>query len=131
MSRDVGDVIAVKMLLYRWLTVSAKENKPYLPDPDREEWQNKVAEDQEVNKKVLVELGKKRPSSHHRYDPELRVKIGRFAASSGSKAAVDKYSKELGRPESESTVCSMKKAYYFAVQQRKDEKPVTRQEQGL
>ena len=49
---------------------------------------NKSAEVQEANKMVLVELGKKRPSSHH--DPELRTRIGRFAASSGNKAAVDK-----------------------------------------
>ena len=74
----MGDVIAVKESLYQWFTVSAKENEPYLPDPDREELQHKV---REVNKKVLVELGKKRPSSHHRCDLELRTKIGRFATS--------------------------------------------------
>ena len=78
--------------------MSAKENTPYLPDPDREESQNKAAKVQEANKKVLVELGKKRPSSHHCYDPELCTKIGRFATSSGNKAAVDKCSKGLGRP---------------------------------
>ena len=67
---------------------------------------------------VLVELGKKRPCSHH--DPELRTRIGRFAASSGNKAAVNKYSKEVGRPASESTVLGMKKTYYLAVQQSKE-----------
>ena len=36
--------------------------------------------------------------------------------SSGNKAAVDKYSKELGRPASESTVCGLKKVYYLTVQ---------------
>ena len=36
--RDNGDTIAVKML-YQWFTMSAKENKPYLSDPDREKSQ--------------------------------------------------------------------------------------------
>ena len=96
--------------------MSTQENKPYLPDPDRKELQNKAAEAQETNEKVLVELGKKTPSSHYHYGHEPRVKIRRFATSFGNKAAVDKYSKELGRPPSESTVCSLKKVYYLTVQ---------------
>ena len=89
--------------------MSTKENKPYLPDLDREESQNKATEAQEANEKILVELGKKRPSSHYHYGHESRAKIRRFATSSGNKAAVDKYSKELGRPPSESTVCGLMK----------------------
>ena len=85
---------------YRWFSV---EKPPYLPDPDEEKSENKAAEAREANKKVLIQLGKKRPSSHHHYDPELRAKIGKFAATSGNKAAVAKFSKELGRPVSEST----------------------------
>ena len=92
----IGDVIAVKML-YRWFTVSAKENKPYQPDPDREELQNKAAEARKANNKVLIELAKKRPSSHQRYEPELRVKIERFAASPGNQAAVDKILERAGQ----------------------------------
>ena len=58
------------------------EKQPYLPDPDAEKSENKAAEVREANKKILIELGKKRPSSHHHYDPELRAKIGRSAATS-------------------------------------------------
>ena len=95
--------------------MSTKENNPYLPDLDREELQNKAAEAREANEKILVELGMKRPSSYYHYGHELHVKIRRFATSSGNKAAVDKYSKELGRLPSESTVCSLK-VYYLTVQ---------------
>ena len=100
--------------LYRWFSV---EKPGYLPDPDAEKTEDKAAEVREVNKAVLVELGKKRnrPSSYNYYDPELRAKIGKFAATSGNKAAMEKYSKELGRPVSESTVRGMKKAYYAAL----------------
>ena len=80
----------------------------------------------EVNKKVLKQLGKKRPSSHHHYDAALCTKIVKFAASSGNKVAVAKFSKELGRPVSESTVRGMKN--YWALKQRKDGEPVTRLE---
>ena len=69
--------------------MSTKENKPYLPDPDGEELQNKAAEAQEANEKILVELRKKRPSSHYHYGHEPHVKIRRFASSSGNKAAVN------------------------------------------
>ena len=80
----MGDIIAVDI-------ISAKENKPFLPDLDREESQNKA---REANEKILVELGKKRPSSHYHHGHEPCAKIRRFATSSGNKAAVDKYSKE-------------------------------------
>ena len=74
---------------------------------------------------------RKRPCSHYYYDPELRAKIGKFAATSGNKAAVEKFSKELGRPVSESTVRGMKKAYYIALKHKKDGEPITRLEHGL
>ena len=77
--------------------VCAKENKPYKLGPDKEELHNKAGEVRKANK-ILTELGKKRPSSHHRYAPELHVKIGRFATSPGNQAAIYKYSKPLGRP---------------------------------
>ena len=60
----------------------AGHSKPYQPDPDREEiCRTKHAAE--------VREGKKIPDSHHCYDPELHTKIGRFAASSGNKAAID------------------------------------------
>ena len=64
--------VTVKMCLYRLSEVKSRRE----------------AEVREVNNKVLVELRRKRPSSHH---PELCVKINKFAAFSSSKAAVDKY----------------------------------------
>ena len=116
--------------LYRWFSV---EKPAYLPDPDAEKTEDKAAEVREVNKAVLVELGKKRnrPSSYNYYDPELRAKIGKFAATSGNKAGMEKYSKELGRPVSESTVRGMKKAYYAPLKNKKDGEPVIRLEHGL
>ena len=115
--------------LYRWFSV---EKLAYLPDPDAEKMEDKAAEVREVNKAVLGQLSKnrKRPSSHNYYDPELRAKIGKFAAESGNKAAVEKFSKELGRPVSESTVRGIKKAYYLALKHKNGD-PVTRLEHGL
>ena len=96
--------------LYRWFSV---EKPAYLPDPDAERTEDKASEVREANKAVFVQLikNRKRPCSHHYYDPELRAKIGKFAATSGNKAAVEKFSKELGRPVSKGTVRGMKKAY--------------------
>ena len=116
--------------LYRWFSV---EKPAYLPDPDAERTEDKASEAREANKAVFVQLikNRKRPYSHHYYDPEFRAKIGKFAAASGNKAAVEKFSKELGRPVSESTVRGMKKAYYIALKHKKDGEPVTRLEHGL
>ena len=114
--------------LFRWFSV---EKPTYLPDPDAERTEDKAAKVREANKAVLVQLRKKkRPSSYNYYDPELRAKIGKFAATSGNKAAVEKFSKELDRPVSESTVRGMKKAY-LALKYKKDGEPVTRLEHGL
>ena len=68
----------------------AGHSKPYLPDPDREE-------SRRTKHAAEVREGKKIPDSHHRYDPELRMKIGRFAASSGNKAAIDKILERAGQ----------------------------------
>ena len=86
-----------------------------------------------MNKVVLIELGRKRyrPSSYYYYNPELRAKIGKFVATSGNKAAMEKYLIELGRPVSESTVRGMKKAYYAALKNKKDGELVIRLEHGL
>ena len=82
--------------LYRWFSV---EKPAYLPDPDAERTEDKVSEVREANKAVFVQLikNKKRPCSHHHYDPELRAKIGKFAATSGNKAAFEKFSKRAGK----------------------------------
>ena len=113
----------------RWFSV---EKPAYLPDPDAKRTEDKAAEVREANKAVLVQLRKKkRPSSYNYYDSQLQAKIGKFAAISGNKAAVEKFSKELGRPVSESTLHGMKKAYYLALKHKKDGESVTRLEHGL
>ena len=116
--------------LYRWFSV---EKPAYLPDPDVERTEDKASKVREANKAVFVQLikNRKRPCSHHYYDPELRAKIGKFAATSGNKAAVEKFSKELRRPVGESTMHGMKKAYYIALKHKKDGEPVTRLEHRL
>ena len=67
------------------------------------------------------------------YDPELRTKIGKYmyAATSGNKAAVNKFSEELGKPISESTVHGLKKAYCSALSKTKSAEPIVRLEHGL
>lgn len=93
------------------------EKQPYLPDPDEEKSENKAVEVREANIKGMVQLGKKRSSSHHHYDFELCTNIGYYI--------VCLRTKELGRPVSKSTVCGMKKAYYLAQKERIDGEPVT------
>ena len=38
------------------------------------------------------------------YSPKLYTKIGKFAGNTGNEAAVEKFSKEMGKPVSMSTV---------------------------
>ena len=91
--------------------MSTKEKKTYLPDQDKEESQNKAAVRCEANKKktgVVIDRA------------HTIAMILNFARRLGSVwqqrlAAVNKHSKELGRPVSESTVRGMKKAYYLVV----------------
>ena len=62
--------------------------------------------------KELVQVGRKRQHrSYNNYDPELRAKIGKYAATSGNAAALKKFSEQLGKPISESTVGGFKKAH--------------------
>ena len=63
--------------------------------------------------------------------PELRAKIGKFAAESGNKADVEKFSREVGKPLSESTVRGFKKGYYEALKQNQTGEPVMRLEHHL
>ena len=60
------------------------------------------------------------------YSPELRAKTGKFAAECGNKAAVEKFSKEMGKLVSESTVRGLKKGYYEALKQNGTDEPFAR-----
>ena len=92
------------MSLYPWF--SSSSNKPFLPDPAQEKTKEKELEVTNANMRVLEamesQLRRKRPrGTYTYYSPELRAK---FAAESGNKAAVEKFSTEMGKPMSESTV---------------------------
>lgn len=59
---------------------------------------------------VEKELGRKRRGKYnHVYNPVVHTKIGKYTATSGNVAAVKKFSKQLRRQISESTVCGFKK----------------------
>ena len=70
-----------------------------------------------ANRDVACELeicGKKRKrvrGDYHHYTAETRAKIAKYACESENKAAVKKYSVELGRPVSEGTVRNFKGKY--------------------
>ena len=101
------------MSLYRWFLSTF--SKPYLPDPSNEETKMKENKVAKANTKVTEAMESqdrhKRPRGTYTYfSPELRAKIGKFAAESGNKAAVEKYSREVGKPLSESTVRGFKNA---------------------
>ncbi len=68
-----------------------------------------------ANESVERELQRKRRGAYNYYHPELRAKVGKYAAISGNKSAVDKFSVEIGKPISESTVHGFKKAYCSAL----------------
>ena len=48
------------------------------------------------------------------YDNETHVEITKYLCDHGNKAAASKFSAELGRVVTESTVCNMKKTYLFS-----------------
>ena len=61
--------------------------------------------------------GRKRCGSYAVYSAELKVKIGKFTAELGNKAAMVKFSRETGKPVSESTVRGLKKSYCDALKE--------------
>ena len=108
--------------LYRYFSPSSK---PYRPNPEEEKTTSKAKETKVVNQEVEKTLSasgcrqRKRKSNFY-YDPETRANIGRFAAENGNKRAVERFSRELQRPLSESTVRGFKKAYYSELKKVKD-----------
>ena len=95
------------MSFYNWF--SSASSKPYLPDPSKKETKKKEDEVTKANTKVVEAMESqdrhKRPRGTYTFlSPELRVKIGKFAAESGNKVAVKKFCREVGKPLSESTV---------------------------
>ena len=109
--------------LYRYFPPNSK---PYLPIPEKAKATSMAKETKVVNQEVKKTLSasgcrqRKRKSNFY-YDPETRAKIGRFAAENGNKRAVERFSRELQRPLSESTVRGFKKAYYSELKKVKDQ----------
>ena len=68
---------------------------------------------------------RKRGLQYSNYPPEIRAKIGKYACAHGTQPAVRKFTKDLGKPLSESTVRSMKKRYLEELSKRKDPTDVT------
>ena len=98
--------------LYRFFKPNSK---PFLPNPELETVPVKASEVLRANQYVeraLDSAQSRKRGPYQRYNAETRAKIGRYAAENGNKAAVDKFSQELSRPVSESSVRGMKKAYY-------------------
>ena len=66
-----------------------------------------------------TQAGKKR-GMYGAHSPELRAKIGRYAAENGNAACMRKYSKELNKTLNESTIRGMKSAYLKKLQSGED-----------
>ena len=95
------------MSLVRWLEES-NETDPAI-----------VAADKEVEKAKNQRQRRKRGNYFH-YDGETRAKIAKYSCEKGNKAAVSKFSAELGHIVKESTVRNMKKAYLTMLKSEKD-----------
>lgn len=63
--------------------------------------------------------------SYTQYSDETRAKIARYASEHGNKAAVNKFSRELGKPIPESTVRNMKSIYLQKLRQEPDPDKIT------
>ena len=92
-------IVRAKMSLYQWF--SSASDRPYLPNSSLEKSKNKQDEVKKANERVLAVMetnNRKGRSTNNVYSPELRAKIGKFAAEWGNHAAVKKFSMELGKP---------------------------------
>ena len=112
------------MSLFRYFSPVCK---PYLPNPEEEGTSSEASEVQTINREVerrLETQGKqrsnKRKITNFHYDVEILAKIGRYAAENGNKNAMERFSRDLQSPLSESTVRGFKKAYYFELRKAKN-----------
>ena len=90
---------------------------PLLPKP-------RSSAEESANAAVLATmegaLQRKRRGVYNYYEPDLRAKIGRYAAENGNKAAVSHFTVKLGRMIPESTVRGMKSIYLRELESGKD-----------
>jgi hypothetical protein len=69
------------------LLLPSKQLSPTCQIPARRDQRKKVLEVEAANQCVERELGRKRRGVYNHYDPELRTKIGKHAATFGNIAA--------------------------------------------
>ena len=98
------------MFLVHWLSTSSDVQSPYLPYGKRN------SSIDVANKEVAFELeryGKRNRvrSKYHHYTAKTHAKVVRYACENGNKAAVKKYSAEVGYSVFEGTVRNFKRKY--------------------
>ncbi|XP_041364431.1 uncharacterized protein LOC121379845 [Gigantopelta aegis] len=104
------------MSLLSWLKNSPQPKTPGLPNPRESkteiEAETIVAANTSVDKLTSEENPKKRKRGEYQnYDENVRAKIAVYAIEKGVMKATRKFSTELNKKLSESTVRSMKKAF--------------------
>ena len=80
-----------------------------------------------ANREVVkaVNAATRKRGSYHHYDDDTRAKIVKYSCECGNKAAVDKFTKELGFVVTESSVRNMKKTYLAKLRKEKDPGRIT------
>ena len=75
-------------------------------------------------RKVQEQAQRQKRGRYHHYNNETHAKIAKYSRDHGNKAAVSKFSSELGHVVTESTVHNMKKAYLSLRERpRQNQKP--------
>ena len=79
-----------------------------------------------ANKEVVrVQVRKRKRGQYHHYDPELRVKIAKYACENGNKSTVELFSAQLGFTVSEATVRNFKRLYLSKLKAGSDPDSIT------
>ena len=111
---------SLEMSIRRWLQPVPVEAPATLP---RVEGNASTAA---ANNEVVRVLNKKRKrGQYHRYDPELRVKIAKYACENGNKSTVERFSSQLGFSVSEATVRNFKRVYLSKLKAGSDPDSIT------
>ena len=109
---------ALVMSILRYFKKTDEPSHPLLP-----KLQSRAEESANIAVVTSMEatLQRKGRGSYKYYDPDLRAKIGRYAVENGNKAAVSRFSTELGQVIPKSTVRGMKSNYICVLEKAKDQ----------
>ncbi len=114
------------MSLKRWLVPSSSSVSQLLPEGDDEATK---AANKQVSEILQVAKERKKRGPNKTHDVVTRVKIAKYTCENGNKAAVEKFSDELGYKVSESSVRKNEESLPREVEARKrprlDQKPST------